>query len=191
MKFGILATAATLAVAVNAHAGTLHGKISGGKGESVVYLQGGAGKGSAGSEHPVMNQKGLMFEPHILVVQQGTTVEFLNSDTVAHNVFWPSINGDKKLGHNMGTWPQGEKRSYTFNTPGVIPLLCNVHPDMAAYIIVSPTPYFAKTDKAGNYEIKGVPDGTYTLTAWHEGMKPHSAQVTVSGDTKSDATVTK
>lgn len=191
MKFGILAVAAGLAVAVSAQAGTLHGKVSGGKGESVVYLQA-SGKSSPGStEHPVMNQKGLMFEPHILVVQQGTTVEFLNSDTVAHNVFWPSINGDKKLGHNMGTWPQGEKRSFTFNTPGVIPLLCNVHPDMAAYIVVSPTPYFAKTDNAGNYEIKGVPDGAYTLTAWHEGMKPHTAQVTVSGDTKSDATVTK
>lgn len=190
MKFGILATAATVAVALSAQAGTLHGKVSGGKGESVVYLQGGAGK-TSGTEHPVMNQKGLMFEPHVLVVQQGTTVEFLNSDTVAHNVFWPSINGDKKLGHNMGTWPQGEKRSFTFNTPGVIPLLCNVHPDMAAYIVVSPTPYFAKTDNAGNYEIKNVPDGTYTLTAWREGMKPHTAQVTVSGDTKSDATVTK
>lgn len=191
MKYGILAAAAGLAMALNGQAGTLHGKVSGGKGESVVYLQGGAGKVSVAAEHPVMNQKGLMFEPHILVVQQGTTVEFLNSDTVAHNVFWPSINGDKKLGHNMGTWPQGEKRSFTFNTPGVIPLLCNVHPDMSAYIVVSPTPYFAKTDSSGNYEIKGVPDGAYTLTAWHEGMKPHSAQVTVSGDTKSDATVTK
>ena len=191
MKFGILATAATVALALSAQAGTLHGKVSGGKGESVVYLQGAAGNVSAAAEHPVMNQKGLMFEPHILVVQQGTTVEFLNSDTVAHNVFWPSINGDKKLGHNMGTWPQGEKRSFAFNTPGVIPLLCNVHPDMSAYIIVSPTPYFAKSDSAGNYEIKNVPDGTYTLTAWREGMKPHTAQVTVSGDTKSDATLTK
>lgn len=193
MKFGILAAAAAgLAVAVSgAQAGTIHGKVSGGKGESVVYLQANGKSFPAPTGHPVMNQKGLMFQPHILVVQQGSTVEFLNSDTVAHNVFWQSISGDKKLGHNMGTWPQGEKRSFTFTNPGVVPLLCNVHPDMAGYIVVSPTPYFATTDSAGNYEIKNVPDGTYTLTAWHEGMKPHNAQVNVSGDTKADVTVTK
>ncbi len=60
----------------------------------------------------VMDQKGLMFSPHIMVVQVGTTVEFLNSDTVQHNVFWPSISGNKKLSHNMGTWPKGEKTPF-------------------------------------------------------------------------------
>ena len=189
MKFAILTAAVTVALAASAQAGTLHGKVSGAKGESVVYLQAAGKSFPASSQHPVVNQKGLMFEPHILVVQQGTTVEFLNSDTVAHNVFWPSINGDKKLGHNMGTWPQGEKRSFTFTNPGVAPLLCNVHPDMSAYIVVSPSPYFAKTDSAGNYEIKGVPDGAYTATVWHEGKKPQTAQVNVSGDTKSDAAI--
>lgn len=189
MRFSILATAAALVLTASAQAGTLHGKVSGAKGESVVYLQAAGKTFPAPSQHPVMNQKGLMFQPDILVVQQGTTVEFLNSDTVAHNVFWPSINGDKKLGHNMGTWPQGEKRSFTFSNPGVVPLFCNVHPDMSAYIIVSPTPYFAKTDSAGNYEIKGVPDGSYTVTVWHEGKKTQTAPVTVSGDTKFDAVV--
>ena len=189
MKSAILTAAVAVALAASAQAGTLHGKVSGAKGESVVYLQAAGKSFPASSQHPVVNQKGLMFEPHILVVQQGTTVEFLNSDTVAHNVFWPSINGDKKLGHNMGTWPQGEKRSFTFTNPGVAPLLCNVHPDMSAYIVVSPSPYFAKTDSAGNYEIKGVPDGAYTVTVWHEGKKPQTAQVNVSGDTKSDAAI--
>ena len=190
MKFGIVATAAAMAFVASAQAGNLHGRVSGAKGESVVYLQSATAKAvPASTEHVLINQKGLMFEPHILVVQQGTTVEFLNSDTVAHNVFWPSINGDKKLGHNMGTWPQGEKRSFTFTNPGVVPLLCNVHPDMSATIIVSPTPYFAKTDSAGNYEIKNVPDGAYTVTVWHEGKKAQTAQVTVSGDTKSDAAI--
>ena len=190
MKFGIFAAAVTaVALTASAPAGTLHGKVSGAKGESVVYLQA-AGKTFPGpSQHPVMNQKGLMFEPHILVIQQGTTVEFLNSDTVAHNVFWPSIDGDKKLGHNMGTWPQGEKRTFTFSNPGAAPLLCNVHPDMSAFVVVSPTPYFAKTDSAGNYEIRNVPDGSYTLTIWHEGKKAQTSQVTVAGDTKSDAVV--
>ena len=57
-----------------------------------------------------------MFQPHITVVQQGTTVQFLNSDSVAHNVFWISVGGNKKLGHNLGTWPKGEKRPSSSTT---------------------------------------------------------------------------
>src|SRR6516164_9362927 len=126
-------------------AGTIEGKVSPGK--SVVYVDAIAGKTfAAPSQKPVMDQKGLVFSPHVLVVQQGTTVEFQNSDNVQHNVFWPSISGNKKEGHNLGTWPKGEKRPFMFNAPGVVPLLCNVHPEMAGYIVVSPTPYFAETD---------------------------------------------
>jgi hypothetical protein len=132
-----------------------------------------------------------VFNPHIMVVQQGTTVDFQNSDTVQHNVFWTAIGSDKKAGHNLGTWPKGDKRSYTFDRPGVVPLLCNVHPDMGAYIIVSPTPYFAETDDSGNYKIKDVPDGSYTLTVWHEGAKAQSKPDTVSGSGKADFTVAK
>jgi hypothetical protein len=69
---------------------------------------------------------------------------------VQHNVFWTSVSGDKKAGHNLGTWPKGEKRPFTFDKAGVVPLLCNVHPEMAGYLIVSPTPYFAETDDSGN-----------------------------------------
>ena len=59
-----------------------------------------------------VDQKGLLFQPHVIVVPVGTTVEFLNSDSVQHNVFWPSISGDKKKSHNMGTWPQGQKKTF-------------------------------------------------------------------------------
>ena len=173
-------------------AGDIEGKVTGMKGKSVVYVDAIAGKTfPAPKEHPVIDQKGLMFAPHIVVVQQGTTVEFLNSDNVAHNVFWPSVGGDKKATKNLGTWPKGEKRSFTFDKPGAVPLLCNVHPDMAGYLIVSPTPYFAETDDAGNYKIKDVPDGSYTVTVWHEGAKNQSKPVTVAGGGKADFTVTK
>jgi hypothetical protein len=138
-----------------------------------------------------MNQKGLLFAPHIMVVQQGATVDFLNSDTVQHNVYWTAIGADKKAGHNMGTWPKGDKRSFTFDKPGVVSLLCNVHPDMSGYIIVSPTPYFAETDDSGNYEIKAVPDGNYTVAVWHEGAKSQSKPVTVAGASTVDFTVAK
>jgi len=175
-----------------ASAGTISGKVSGVSGSSVVYVDTISGKTfPAPSEKPVIDQKGLMFQPHVVAVQQGTTVEFLNSDKVAHNVFWPSISGNKKLGHNLGTWPQGEKRSFKFDNPGVVTLLCNVHPEMAGYLVVSPTPYFAETDKEGNYKIANVPDGQYNVVAWHEGAKNQSKPVQVSGDAKQDFTLSK
>jgi plastocyanin len=177
---------------MTAWAGSISGKVSGMKGRSVVYVDTIEGKTfPAPKEHPVMDQKGLLFSPHIMAVQQGTTVEFLNSDNVQHNVFWSAIGNDKKAGHNMGTWPKGEKRPYTFDKAGVVPLLCNVHPEMGGYIVVSPTPYFAETDDSGNYTIKDVPDGSYNVVVWHEGAKNQTKPVTVSGDTKADFTVSK
>jgi plastocyanin len=183
---------AVLIISTVAFAGTLSGKVSGASGASVVYVDAIAGKTfPAPEKHVTIDQKGLMFQPHIVAVQQGTTVDFLNSDTVAHNVFWPSISGNKKLGHNLGTWPKGQKKAFKFDDPGVVTLLCNVHPEMAGYLIVSPTPYYAETDASGNYKIADVPDGDYKVVVWHEGAKPASKQVAVKGDTKSDFTVTK
>jgi plastocyanin len=190
-NFALLAVA-VLSLSLIATAGTITGKVSGVNGESVVYVDTIQGKTfPAPSEHPLIDQKGLMFQPHLVVIQQGATVDFLNSDKVAHNVFWTSVGGNKKLGHNLGTWPQGEKRSFKFDNPGSIALLCNVHPEMSGYIVVSPTPYFATSDKSGNYKIENVPDGSYTVTAWHEGGKPQSKPVTVSGDSKADFALSK
>jgi len=73
----------------------------------------------------------------------------------------------------------------------VVPLFCNVHPEMSAYVVVVPTSYFATSDSAGNYKIENVPDGSYTVTAWHEGMKNQSKPVKVSGDVKADFTLSK
>ena len=195
MKLNVFAVlTVVIALSLAASAGSISGKVSGVSGESVVYVDTIQGKTfPAPTEHPVMDQKGLLFQPHIMVVQQGTTVDFLNSDKVAHNVFWPSImQGSKKLpGKNLGTWPQGEKRPFKFDQAGAAALLCNVHPEMAGYIVVSPTPYFAKTDKSGEYKIENVPDGQYNVIAWHEGAKNSTKAVTVSGDTKADFTLSK
>jgi plastocyanin len=180
-----------LSFALTLSAGTLSGKVSGVSGKSVVYLDAPGKTFPPPDKKPVMDQKGLLFNPHVMVIQQGTTVEFLNSDNVQHNVFWPSIGGDKKAGHNLGTWPKGEKRPYKFDHAGVAPMLCNVHPEMSGYIIVSPSPYFAETDDSGEYKIENVPDGTYTATVWHEGAKPQTKSVAVSGATKGDFTVNK
>jgi len=189
-RFSLFTILLVFTLATAAFAGTITGTVSPGK--SVVYVDAIAGKTfPAPSAKPLMDQKGLVFSPHILVVQQGTTVEFQNSDNVQHNVFWPSISGNKKEGHNLGTWPKGEKRPFTFNTPGVVPLLCNVHPEMSGYIIVIPTPYFAETDASGSYKIENVPDGKYNVVAWHEGLKQQTKPADVASSVKVDFTFSK
>lgn len=148
----------------------------------IVYVDTIVGKTFAPpKESAVMDQKKLMFMPHILPVLKGTTVDFLNSDSVGHNVYWPSVGGDRKKAHNLGTWPQGVKKSFTFEDIGAVPLLCNVHPEMSAYIFVAPTSYFAVTDAHGEYTIKDVPPGKYTLKTWSEQGKPTEQPVEVSG----------
>ena len=121
----------------------------------------------------VMDQRGMLFVPHVLVVVTGTTVRFLNSDPVAHNVFSP----DGK--YNLGTWPRGDTRDHTYTAPGVYVQLCRVHPEMEGYVVVLDTPYFAITDRAGAFKIANVPAGSYTLVAWSEKLKETRQAVTV------------
>jgi len=103
-----------------------------------------------------MDQKGLMFVPHIMVVQQGTTVDFLNSDSVQHNVFWPSVGAIRKR-PTISERGQKARSVPLHSTRRACACSGNVHPDMSAYIIVSPTPYFAESDDSGNYKIKTFP----------------------------------
>lgn len=177
------------AIATVAVAGTIEGKSSP---NSVVYVDAIPGKTfPPPSQKPTVVQRGLAFNPHILAIQQGTTVEFQNNDSVQHNIFWPSVGGNKKELHNLGTWPRGEKRSFNFERPGVVPLLCDVHPEMSAYIVVSPTPYFAQSDATGNFKIEKVPDGKYTIVVWHEGAKPQTRPVEIAGNTQANFTSSK
>lgn len=131
------------------------------------------------AQHLTMDQVHLAFAPHVMIVLKGSTVDFKNEDPVGHNVYWPAIDRNRKLAHNMGTWPQGQSKPFTFNDLGNVPLLCNVHPEMSGYIIVVPTPYFALTEKDGTYDIRNVPAGQYTLKTWSEEGKPLTQSVTV------------
>jgi plastocyanin len=186
-----------LTFAYTARAGDVKGKVSvqGLRSpESIaIYIDAIPGKKfDAPAEHVVVDQRKMTFVPHVVVVLQGTTVDFLNSDPVGHNVYWPSIGGNKKLAHNLGTWPKGDKKSFQFNDPGAASLLCNVHPEMSGYVVVVPTPYFAVTGKDGEFEIKNVPAGTYTLKTWSEDGKPTTQSITVeSGPLQVDLTVKK
>jgi plastocyanin len=200
LKIAVLSASVFLALGSFASAGwagDLKGKITAQGVRSpegiAVYLDSVPGKSfPPPATHVVVDQSHLAFAPHVVVVLQGTTVEFKNDDSVGHNVYWPAINHNRKLAHNMGTWPQGLSKPYTFNDLGDVPLLCNVHPEMSGYIFVVPTPYFAVTDKDGSFTIKNVPPGQYMLKTGSEATKPATQAVTVgSGPVSVNLVVTK
>jgi plastocyanin len=188
---------AALSLASVAKAGDVRGKVSvqglKSAGNIVVYVDAISGKKfDPPSQHVTIDQRQMAFVPKVAVVLQGTTVDFLNSDSVAHNVYWPSVGGNKKLAHNLGTWPKGEKKPFQFNDIGTVSLLCNVHPEMSGTVVVVPTPYFAVTDRDGAFEIKNVPAGTYTLKTWSEDGKVTTQSVNVAADpTNVELTVKK
>ncbi len=186
--------AATLALAATtAAAGSVAGSVTVAGGQSgttaVVYVEAIPGATFAPPTEPaVMDQRDMHFVPHVLPILVGTTVDFENHDTVAHNVFSP----DSCAGSfNLGTWDPGGVRSHTFDQPCKAVILCAIHPDMEAWIAVLPTPYFATTDANGEYAIDTLPDGQYTISAWYPGMKVVSRKVAVSGTTAVDFEVRK
>jgi plastocyanin len=177
-----------LLIANFAHAGEVKGKVSAtglkSAGNIAVYIDAIPGKKfDRPTQHAAVDQRNMLFVPHTLVILRGTTVDFLNGDTVAHNVFWPSISGDKRLRHNMTIVSPNQKKSFEFDDLGAAQLLCNLHPDMIGYIVVVPTPYFALTGNDGTFSIKDVPPGTYTLKTWSEDGKPTTQSITATGAT--------
>jgi plastocyanin len=182
-----------LAMAFPAAGGDLHGKIVC-KGvrdcaDATVYIGAIGGKTfPAPKDHATMDQKNMVFVPRILPVLVGTTVDFLNSDAVLHNVFTTEPCADK---FNLGTWPQGQRKSYTFTKECAAVLLCKVHPEMEAYVVAVPTPYFAVAKADGSYRIADVPDGSYTVKVWHPKLKPAEKSVTVAGPTEANFDIAK
>jgi len=131
----------------------------------------------------------LVFSPHVLPILVGTTVDFLNSDAVLHNVFSPDACADK---FNLGTWPKGQIKSYQFKKECVsATLLCKVHPEMEAFVVAVPTPYFAVTKPDGSFHIANVPDGAYTVKVWHPKLKATQKAVTVAGSSAADFEIAK
>jgi plastocyanin len=109
-----------------------------------------------------IDQKGFRFIPHVVAIQTGGAIRFLNNDPEPHNVYSPEGR------YNLGTWPTGDTKDYVFKKPGVYSQLCNIHPDMLAYVVVVDTPLFALTDATGAFLIRNVPPGKYRLVVWHE-----------------------
>lgn len=144
---------------------------------ALVYIDKVEGKEpSIPKENLFVSQRGLVFKPRILPIVKGTTVDFTNDDSVIHNVFAPP--GSVKR-FNLGNYGHGVTKTVTFDELGEVTLLCNVHSEMVGYVIVLQNPYFAVTDKKGNFEIKDVPAGTYQLKVWHEKLRETSQEVVV------------
>lgn len=134
----------------------------------VVYVLKGLGDYSFPSATaPVkLDQKGCQYVPHVVALRTGQRLEITNSDPVTHNIHpIPQINPE----WNESQPPDSAPIEKTFPQPEVgIPVKCNVHPWMRAYLAILPDPYFQVTAKDGTFDLKGLPPGTYTLAAWQE-----------------------
>lgn len=134
---------------------------------------------------PLIDQFDLTFVPHVLPVTVGTRVRFRNSDTVLHNVFSPS---DAVTAFDLGTYPADGERSVDFEVPGEVVVLCNVHPQMSAFVLVLETAFWGVTDEAGDYSLGGIPAGTHRVRVWNQVAEPLEAEVTIApgAETRAD-----
>jgi plastocyanin len=134
---------------------------------------------------PQLVQRNKMFEPHVLVVETGTSVEFPNKDPFFHNVF--SLFDGKRF--DLGLYEAGTSKTVRFERPGVSFLFCNIHSDMSAIVVSVDTPYFALSDRSGRASIATVPDGRYQLHIWYERSLPEDLKnlertITISASTR-------
>ena len=172
----LLILAALLVPAAWLRAGDIEGKLVVAKpDQSVVYLETVAG--TFHTEPAKMDQRNKIFSPFVLPIVKGTMVEFHNSDELQHNVF--GVGADE---FNLGNWTRGIMREHTFNKLGEVSILCNVHPEMEAYVLVLQNPYFAQPDSNGKFRIANVPPGEYVIKAWFRGKtKKQTVRVPATG----------
>jgi len=144
----------------------------------VVYIvQAGAATNLTSSKPAqVIIQKDGTFRPHVLPILIGTTVEWPNQDEIYHNVF--SMSDPKPF--DLGIYKSKEIKRVTFDKPGRVDVFCSIHTKMNCIILVLENPFFAVTDKAGNFRISNVPPGTYSLRAWHERLPAQTKNITVT-----------
>lgn len=119
-----------------------------------------------------------MFEPSVLAVPVGTTVEFPNLDPFFHNVF--SYSKTKKF--DLGRYPKGESQSVTFDKPGIVQIFCEIHYSMRAYVHVVTTPYAAVSNEQGEFYIPNVTRGEYTLHVWQEKLPELTIPLSIVND---------
>lgn len=147
----------------------------------VIWLEGG-GSGPRANIVPIqtsMGQENRRFEPDLVVIPVGGSVSFPNMDPIFHNVF--SLSKPKSF--DLGNYPKGDTRTVVFPKPGIVYVNCRLHPNMAGTVVVTPNQWFARAAaKDGQYELKDVPPGNYTVVAWHKTTGFIRKQITVAED---------
>ncbi|MDQ2899690.1 MAG: hypothetical protein M3Y07_07805 [Acidobacteriota bacterium] len=127
----------------------------------VIYVE---GPGPSKPVHGSMRQIGRRFSPDVLAIPVGSIVSFPNMDPIFHNVFSLS----KAKAFDLGNYTKGDSREVTFARPGVVSVDCDLHPNMAATIVVTPNQWYAQADRMGKFAINDIPPGEYTVVAWHK-----------------------
>jgi plastocyanin len=142
----------------------------------VVYLE-----GQLPSEPitAMLEQKHRRFTQDLLIVPAGSTVSFPNQDPIFHNVF--SLGKPKVF--DLGSYPKGQTRTVNMPVPGVVYVNCHLHPNMAAVIVVTPNGWNTRPDTSGNFSLKNVPAGRYTIVAWHKSAGFFRQAIEVQPDT--------
>ncbi len=156
--------------------GTVTTKPAALQGQAVVYLEDGPKEDVPSHLQAVtISNRQMNFIPYVAVVAEGGKAIFTNEDPFPHNVFSPD---NEKF--NLGNIPQNGAHSRVFHNPGAYSLLCNLHPGMLGYLLVTPSTWFAKADAKGKFLMKHVPSGTYKVTAWAPRQAPVTQSVTVA-----------
>lgn len=157
-------------------------------GNVFVYVKSGLeGKSfPAPSEKKVLDQQGCQYIPHVMGLQVGQPLSIKNSDATLHNIHaMPKENSE----FNQGQPIQNMEFDKTFEKAEVmVPIKCDVHPWMNAYVGVVEHPYYAVSSEDGTFSIDKLPAGTYTLEAWHEELGTATQQVTVAANQTADVT---
>lgn len=147
----------------------------------VIYLTGAASAtaGQPGGDKPKLYQFQQNFEPHVLGIPTGTTVEFPNKDLIFHNVF--SYSKTKRF--DLGYYGRGKSKSVVFDKPGLVKVFCDIHSNMSAFILVVDTPHVVQPEQNGEFEIADIPDGEYALHIWHPTRGSRTQKVSIEGGT--------
>ncbi|HXV14488.1 MAG TPA: methylamine utilization protein [Candidatus Krumholzibacteria bacterium] len=187
--------AAPMSAGLDPYAGTLNsvgtsdarGPRSSTPKDVVVYLEGpGTRDAARDTARPELWQINQSFEPHVLGVPVGATIDFPNGDLVYHNVF--SYSKPKKF--DLGYYGKGKSKSVTFDKPGIVQVFCDIHSTMSAYVLVVDTKFVTQPDENGEYVLPDVPGGNYTLKVWHPDLGERSVKAAVGdGVTRLDVSI--
>jgi len=189
----LVAAAWVAALAVPVARAQVSGKVTiaeaGGKeatdvGNAVVYLEGRGPRAAPARIEMALDRR--TFAPHVIVVPVGSTVVFPNHDPFNHNVF--SLSDPNAF--DLGLYGRGEKGEHRFRRAGVVQVYCNIHPQMAGFILVRDNAYYAQPGADGTYTIENVAPGKYTLHVWHERAPEVTTEIEVPDGGLTDQNVT-